>query len=881
MAILRMAVTVGLALGVHAVSPVNAQESHPPPFSFHSPGIMDQIHGNYWRTPGHPRVALALSGGGARGLAQIGVLHALDEAGISIDVLCGVSMGAIVGGLYASGIDPDSLAVLARSVQWSELLQNTPPRAKLLLSQKDKAANWFVSIPLRHFRPQWPTGATSGQALYNYLSNLTQGATYRCGSDFDRLPVRFRAVATELVSGRRTVFTQGELAFAMRAAMAFPLAVSPLQQDSLLFVDGGLVDPLPVDLAHELSACPVVAVNTASRLERGDQLDNPYAMANQATTVMTAALLNSALDAADYVCSPDVGSIASIGFTAIDTLIALGYQEGRRTAQRIMADYHRSQSLGDSGDAPVTAPVTLAGNISPDDFPPQLRVMLMSAFPRRSADVSQLAESAVEQGWFDTISVALVAASPQGEMKWLLTGQRPPILRRVRLEGATVFGDSVLLRVMALPVEKRHGTPAIATALARIVSFYAARGYGLADIAAASLDSSGTLSVKIDEGPLAGIQLMGNRRVKSWVVLRSFPLKKGAPYNSRFIERGLTDLHASGLFEQVSTEVVRTTAGPQLRLKVTEKTTDAIRLGLHHDLEYQTEGFLELVNINLFGLGNELTVHAQYAPRRDWFFLRAKTDRIFRTYLTAAVTGYRQRHEQRLWQDHQQTGTFTTERLGARFFFGQNISRAAQMAINGDVERLDLSRSADSSPTRIRFSLLTVSARLDDLDNADFPTRGRRLSASLRWADKFLGGKVTFRTFEGLGIWAVPLQRRLTFEIRARFATAERHLPDYEQFTLGGRRSFMGLNDDEWRGDRLAAGSLGMRYRFFSRSYLMTRFDAGAVWEHLAHIDLPRDLQYGFGGGLEFDTPLGPLQILGGITQRGNSKFYFSFGYDL
>jgi len=849
--------------------------------TFQQSSLLDLVHKG--RLAGHygsPRVALALSGGGARGLAQIGVLHALEDAGISIDLICGVSMGAIIGGLYASGIAPDSLEKLGRVVQWSELLQNSPPRAKLLLSQKDKSANWFVSIPMRNFRPQWPTGATSGQTIYNYISNLTQGATYRCAADFDRLPVRYRAVATELVSGQRTVFASGELAFAIRAAMAFPLAVTPLRHDTLLYADGGLVDPLPVKLAHQLSNCPVLAVNTASGLAKMDQLDNPYAVANQATTVMTATLLAQSLAAADYICAPEAGGVGNISFEEVDTLIASGYAAGKKVAAQIWEDYVRRDDSSHPTSDSLSALVLAGDHLVLGDCPPSLLTLLTSQKPVSRKDAIDAVEENVETGWFDTATISPTESNPGHELRWTLSAKRPPVLREVCFQTPEVFADSTLRRVLALPTGQRYGAPAIADGLRRIVAFYAAHDYTLTDIADAALDSEGVLSITIDEALLTKVELEGNQRVKSWVVLRSFPLKKGSPYNSRRVERGLTDLHASGLFEQVTTEVVRTDLGPLLRLRVTEKTTDAIRLGLHHDLEYQSEGFIEWANINMFGLGNELTLHAQHAPRRDWFFLRARADRIFRTYLTSAATGYWQRHERRLWTRHEQSGTFTTEKLGLEFSFGQNISRAAQMAMLVNVERVDLVQSLDSSFTRTNVSRLALTGNVDDLDDTEFPTRGHRLSARLQWADRLFGGRVIFRAFEGDALWVIPVHSRLTCDLSARFATAERRLPIYERFSLGGRRSLMGLNDDELLGDRLLHGSLGARYRFFSRSYVKVRLDVGAVWDHFARIDLPHDLRIGFGGGLAFNTPLGPLEILGGITDRHEAQFYFNLGHD-
>jgi NTE family protein len=301
-------------------------------------------------------VALALSGGGARGLSQIGVLRALEEHGIEIDAICGVSMGAIVGGLYAAGIGPDSMEALVRRIDWGELLQNTPSRPSLLLSQKEKTADWFLSVPLRGVQPVWPTGATSGQRLYNYLSGLTQRATYLSGSDFDQLRVRFRAVSTDLVSGERAVFERGELAFAMRASMAFPLAVAPLKEGRRMYADGGLIDPLPVQLTDSISDYPVVAINTGSGLSAIDKLDDPYALANQATTVMTSEALERSWDAADYRCQPIHDELSNVDFDQLDSLIALGYAAGVMLAGELHADHMSGtdRAMGDSAEPRLT-----------------------------------------------------------------------------------------------------------------------------------------------------------------------------------------------------------------------------------------------------------------------------------------------------------------------------------------------------------------------------------------------------------------------------------------------------------------------------------------------------------------------------------------------
>ena len=758
-------------------------------------------------TSGPPRVALALSGGGARGLAQIGVLRALHEHGIDIDLICGVSIGAIIGGLYASGIGPDSLETLVRNMEWDHLLENTPTRAGLLLSQKDKTADWFLSVPLRGFRPVWPTGASSGQRLYNYLSSLTQRSTYLSGSQCDSLQIRFRSVSTDLVSGERVVFSDGELAFALRASMAFPLAVTPLRAGDQLLADGGLIDPLPVELADSLSDCPVVAVNTMSPLSSIEKLDDPYALANQATSVMTSERVQESLAKADFVCAPLQNEVGNVDFDRLDTLLALGYSAGTKLSEEIL---------------------------------------------RAHGDVRRL----------DTLQNGLTRHH----------------LDTIMLVGNLDMEDSVLLSAMSLPAGREFTEAEMRDAIRRLEDRYSKSDFTLASVTRATMDGSGALRVVIDEAPLSGIELTGNRTVKDWVVLRSFPLKRGTPYNARKMAQGLTDLHASGLFEQVTAEVVRTPNGPQVRLNVTERRTDALRLGLHHSLEYQTEGFIQWAKTNLLGLGNELTLHAQYSPRRTSYFARAKSDRIFRTYLTASVRAYHHRHERYLYHDHERSNTFVTLRDGFELSFGQNISRFAQMALVVNSEHIDL--RLDSLGSAYRHSVIALLARLDDLDDAHFPTRGRRMTARLSWGDEFADGEVVYRAFEADGDWYYSPSERLNLSIGAHVGSADRVLPLHERFSLGGRRSFMGLADDELLGARQIAGPRGARYRFYPISYLTARLDVGNAWSKGADINFWEKVRAGVGAGLLFDTPLGPLALLWGLADRGDTKFYFSWGYD-
>lgn len=771
--------------------------------------LLKRAHETGCGTPqSSPRVALALSGGGARGLSQIGVLRAFEDHGIAIDAICGVSMGAIVGGLYAAGMSPDSLEALVRTLNWGELLQNTPSRAGLLLSQKDKTADWFISLPLRGVQPVWPTGATSGQRLYNYLSSLTERATYLSGSDFDSLRVRFRAVSTDLVSGERVVLDRGELASALRASMAFPLAVAPLRIGNRLLADGGLIDPLPVGLADSISDCPVVAVNTGSGFAPLDKLDDPYALANQATTVMSAETLKRSWERADYRSAPIADELSNVDFDKLDSLLALGYAAGERLVAEIQAGRTRTAVQSEQSTGPV------------------------------------------ESYRLDSII----------------------------LSGNAALSDSAVREAMGLETHRVYRRPDILAAIARIEAMYVARDLSLASVTRAIWDSSGILNITINESALAGIELSGNTTVKNWVVLRSFPLKTGTPYNSRKAAKGLDDLHASGLFEQITAEVQHSGSGPVLKLTMSERSTDALRLGLHHNLEYQTEGFVQWAKTNLFGLGNELTAHAQYAPRRVHYFARLKSDRIFRTYLTASARVYHHKQERFVYRDHERVSTFVTTRDGYELSFGQNISRFAQMSLVVNSELIDF--DLDSVESKYHHARAALVARLDDLDDANFPTRGRRLMARLSWGDDFFNGDAVYRSFRADGDWYYSPAKRWTLSVGAQVGSADRVMPVSERFSLGGRKSFMGLAEDELLGDRLVATSFGARYQFYPISYATLRLDFGNAWSKGLDINFWEEVRAGVGAGLLFDTPLGPLGILWGLADRGHTKFYFSWGYD-
>jgi NTE family protein len=268
-------------------------------------------------TPRRPRIGLVLSGGGARGLAHIGVLKELEAARIPVDVVVGTSMGSIVGGLYASGMPPAEMERRVLAMDWSAMFATRPPREELALRRKADDAR--LSLPfefgMREGSVRIPRAAVGSTGLENMLKQLTGDLPTQI--HFDRLPIPFRAVATDLVTGEAVVFDEGDLAAVMRASMSVPGAFAPVEIRGRLLVDGGLVDNLPIQLARRLGAEVVIAVNIGSPLLKREEVGSIFGIGMQMINILTEQNVQrslATLTPRDVLIVPDLAEVTSVDF---------------------------------------------------------------------------------------------------------------------------------------------------------------------------------------------------------------------------------------------------------------------------------------------------------------------------------------------------------------------------------------------------------------------------------------------------------------------------------------------------------------------------------------------------------------------------------------
>ena len=210
-----------------------------------------------------PKVGLVLSGGGAKGVAHVGALKVIEQVGIPIDYICGTSMGAIVGGLYSIGYNAEELDSIIRAQDWMFLFSDKIDRSHRSFRSKMQNDLFLLSLPLnRKIKIASPTGIMKGQSILNKFSDLTIG--YHDMDSFNDLPIPFSCVAADLVSGKEIVMRNGNLPLAMRASMSVPGFFEPVPKDSMIMIDGGVLNNFPVDVVKEMGADIVIGIDLST-----------------------------------------------------------------------------------------------------------------------------------------------------------------------------------------------------------------------------------------------------------------------------------------------------------------------------------------------------------------------------------------------------------------------------------------------------------------------------------------------------------------------------------------------------------------------------------------------------------------------------------------
>ncbi len=303
-------------------------------------------------------VGLTLSGGGAAGLAHIGVLKVLVEEGIPVDLVTGTSMGAIVGALYAMGYTPEQMEAEVLEADWRQLFEERIYREHLPMDEKKYDGLFNISFPIEDRSVKLPTGLVSGNHIFYLLAQLTW--PYHDLDDFLQLPRPFLCIATDLETGEQVILDRGFLPDAIRASMSIPSVFDPVWVDGKYLIDGGILNNMPVQEAYDLGADFVIAVNSSSDIRPADELKSLPDILTQTIAVGMRTSMLIQRDKADFYIQPELSRYTMLSFGEVEEIILAGETAARNRIDEIRAladSLNRLRSNEQTGPIPDFEPL--------------------------------------------------------------------------------------------------------------------------------------------------------------------------------------------------------------------------------------------------------------------------------------------------------------------------------------------------------------------------------------------------------------------------------------------------------------------------------------------------------------------------------------------
>jgi NTE family protein len=834
--------------------------------------------------PARPRLALALSGGGGRGFAHIGVIKALHEADIPIDGIAGTSIGAVIGGLYAAGYSVQELEDLATSYSWEEIFLDTPTRKTLPLSSKGAESNSLLELQFVNNKPRIPSALSAGQRLSNLLLDKVNRAPYCNLYDFSAFPVDFAAVSVDLYTGERVLFRRGDLSEALLSSMALPLLISPVQVNDHLLIDGGVAENIPVRAAR-LTGDVVLAVDVTMPPRFYHPPLEPWVIANQVTALMQKDLNRELLLEADLAVHPVPDSLGSFTLREVPQIIQMGYEAAQEILPEIRERMRRRIWDQDTSRINIRQ-VFFEENSGTAQGAELLRTfqsrsivyhLSLLAVPPQRRDIYRDLEMMCADGCVKH-AYAEVAADT---LRYIV--EFHPVLRRIQISGITQWNPAALLAVLEEDTGKIVNSRESARRLEMILRMYRERGNCLAGFSSVILGSDGVLLIRVDEGIVGKVEVSGAHYLSEGRILRDFSIKPGAPLHLTDLNRGVEELFGSDLFNSVRATIQHDT----VRIKIVESPLPRLRLGAGLDTERNGRSFLELSYAALPSLGGSLTSTVKYGEFDERYGLTYRNLAIFHTYLEGAATAEAVRTEYRYYDAAgNSSGLYHFLRKGGQIYIGQQFRTWGHVILGLRAEQI-LSDHR-TSPEELDIRRVFLRSEIDTQDRTEFPKNGRRYELLLETAAPALGGEISFNRIYAQLKDVHPLTSRLTILTELRGGICDQAAPFSEWFRLGGERSFLGLHEGEAAGRQILSMNLALREDLISRviadAYFSLEGNVGGVWEKVQSDLSSDDILTGVGLSFAMDTIIGPISLTYGHL-FGNSKFaardqfYFNIGH--
>ncbi len=864
-----------------------------------------------YREVNRPKIGLVLSGGGARGVAHLGVIDVLEEHGIPIDFISGASMGSLIGGLYAIGYSTESLHALVDTTDWEYVLSLTDDtdRRDLFIDQKLTPKRGLFTLRFDGIVPVIPASVTPAQRLSNFINQLVLQGIYHADDSYDDLRIPFRTVATDIVTGDRIVFDRGDLVQALRASISIPLVFSPVQMNGMMLVDGGLVANIPVDIAREQNCDIVIAVNTTSGMRTADQIGAPWEIADQIITIMQQRWNRDQLKLADVVITPPIEDYLGTDFGNMQLFVS----EGKRSAEdavdsvRQKIDEYYAERLVGENTVYNNPSIVNQGDYTGEEC--KRKINLLSGQESIShIELVRLLNGMYESGWYRDVYATIEQNGSNTSIG--IHTEMNPVLHDVIFQDNDIVSSDTLSKVFAELTGNPINNKEIRSAVEDILYIYREKGYSLANIAATEFENeTGVLTITINEGVIGSIIYEGNRRTRGYVIRREFPMQPGDVFRVEEAMRGIRNINGTGLFEQVLINVRKSEGEQDLVVKVDERHTELLRLSMRIDEHNHFQPMLEIRNQNLYGHGMEAGLSIGGGLDNRIYRADYAAHRIFDTYLSSQFAAFYRFDDIPVFVDDPessptnwrriQEGEYRQRKWGAEISAGTQFERLGNLSgtLRFENHKIEEREPGDFTPEEFRLIAYRLTSKFDTFDSYPYPNEGVGVHAFYESGTSLLGSEVSYsKFFVSYESYSTFFDIH-TFRPRMIFGFGDETLPLSEQFSMGGKELFYGLREYDTRGRQIFLLNFEYRlklpFKILTDTYLHARYDVGSVWTTTQDIHL-RDLMHGIGIGIGFDTAIfGPIELSIGrayqsrgdiIDQNvpsGAIQTYFSIGYPL
>lgn len=862
-------------------------------------GLTEKVAVNF------PKIGLALSGGGARSISQLGVLRALEEKNIPIEFIVGTSMGSVVGGLYSAGYSTDDLDSLLQKTDWGSFFSTQQSsRNDLFIDQKITEDRAIVSFRIDGLKPLIPTSISSGQRAANFLNLAAINAPIQAEESYDNLRNKFRAISSDLISGKEIIIDKGPLGLAMRASSSVTLLLPPVKVDSLLLVDGGLVSNIPSKEVRDLGADIVVAVDASSPLYRGEELNFPWTIADQLVSIPMRILNDQQLKEADFIIQPKLDERKNSDFTNLSNVISRGYNSALPIIEKIRNTIE--QKFKSSLDIPEKIFTSLTLKDNPTEFEKSFYGKLIRKDSISNKDLLFELSDSFNEGILKDVSIEIEEINNQSILS-ILTNYHP-VISTIEISGASPLNQETTFKILSPLINKSFNPRKTLNAALDVIRKFKSYGYSLARIEKISFDeNTNVLLLKLSEGLISKIVVEGNTKTKEKIITREFPLNAGDYFNYDLAEKGLTNLRSTNLFDQIELIVIPVGDENEVKIKVLEKISSIIRLGMRIDNEYQTQLSIDVRDENFNGTGTEIGATISGGIRNRIYSIEQKANRVFDSYLTYKVRAFHEFNDINVyaddlltdgnWFSRSKTGEYRQLFYGGSFGIGTQVGRFGNIFLEARYQRDEVKSKFDyTGPIyKTDISSLRFSLSIDSQNDYPYPTEGFFVKGVYETAQTALGGDISYIkfSFDYKNYFSLNSGTN-TWGVRVMVGSADKTLPLTEEFSLGGQNSFFGLRDYEYRGRQIFFASLEHRYRLpiklFFDTYVRVRYDLGSIWEEREQIRF-KDLRHGIGASLSLNTPIGPADFSVGksfyfkntvsnyAVVWGPAFFYFTIGY--